>query len=222
MLSSILFAATACLLVSVNADVHSRSNSEAVPVELFVMSKCPDAVHCEATFDNVFKKISVPVALDINFIAQPAPFEPLKFSCKHGPSECLGNMQELCYRHVHGDETWFSFIQCLNKDMLNIGTDKLGVSCAEKQGKTYALVRDCMVNGTATELLSKSVQRTASLGVSTSCTVFINNKRRCVYDSMQWKDCPGGSSVDDFVKSIEDAYKSTDTSLEPQFTMQHN
>lgn len=48
---------------------------------------------------------------------------------KHGPSECLGNMQELCYRHVHGDDTWLSFIQCLNKDMVNIGTDKLGAAC---------------------------------------------------------------------------------------------
>jgi hypothetical protein len=36
---------------------------------------------------------------------------------------------------------------------------------AEKQGKSYALVRDCMVDGTATELLAKSVQRTASLAV---------------------------------------------------------
>jgi hypothetical protein len=55
MLSTILFAATACLLVGVNADVHSHSNTTAVPVELFVMSKCPDAVHCEATFDKVCK-----------------------------------------------------------------------------------------------------------------------------------------------------------------------
>lgn len=99
MLSTILFAATACLLVGVNADIHSHSNATAVPVELFVMSKCPDAVHCEATFDKVckcfwfvtlawiisthyrsVKQISVPITLDINFIAQPAPFEPLKFS----------------------------------------------------------------------------------------------------------------------------------------------
>ncbi|KAH8552953.1 hypothetical protein BGW37DRAFT_487838 [Umbelopsis sp. PMI_123] len=224
MLSSVLVVA-ACLTANIYVAANplfQSSNATAVPVELFVMSKCPDAVRCESTFAKVFNQISVPVSLDINFIAQPAPFEPLKFTCKHGPSECYGNMQELCYRHVHGEETWFSFIQCLNEDLPYIGTDKLGASCAKKQGKSYDIVKDCLEDGTAIKLHAKSVERTGSMGVSTSCTVYIDQKRRCIHDGGEWRDCPGGSSVNDFVKSIEDAFRLSEGSTDPRFTVQSN
>jgi hypothetical protein len=49
----------------------------------------------------------------------------------HGPSECYGNMQELCYKHVHGEETWLPFILCLNEERAKIGSDELAASCGK-------------------------------------------------------------------------------------------
>lgn len=50
---------------------------------------------------------------------------------KHGAQECYGNMQELCYKHVHGSETWLPFIQCMNTDRAAIGTDEWAKTCGK-------------------------------------------------------------------------------------------
>ena len=41
-----------------------------VPVILGVMSRCPDAVLCEAVFDQVLKKVGDKVDLSLTFVAQ--------------------------------------------------------------------------------------------------------------------------------------------------------
>lgn len=55
-----LFIVQALLIAKVFADASSPfefNDTAAVPVELFVMSKCPDAVSCESTFAKVCKWI---------------------------------------------------------------------------------------------------------------------------------------------------------------------
>ena len=34
----------------------------------------------------------------------------------------------------------------------------------------------------------------------------LNDKVRCIRDSAEWKDCPGGYQVDDLVRDIEQSY----------------
>jgi hypothetical protein len=42
----------------------------------------------------------------------------------HGTSECLGNIQQLCFKHEYPDpHDWFAFALCLNKQYHQIGLD---------------------------------------------------------------------------------------------------
>ncbi|KAI9489183.1 hypothetical protein BDB00DRAFT_845030 [Zychaea mexicana] len=102
-----------------------RPLQSAVPIELFVMSKCPDKVDCEEVISKVLKQVKVPVSLDVNYIARPNSSESLGFECKHGPTECLGNMQELCFKNIYPDiDDWFhGFTLCLNEKYADIGED---------------------------------------------------------------------------------------------------
>ncbi|KAJ2956492.1 hypothetical protein NQZ79_g7666 [Umbelopsis isabellina] len=212
LLQSVLLVSTAIIANVIALQFEQQgSTTGAVPVELFVMSQCPDAISCESAFAEVFKQVTVPTTLDINYIAQPNPAEPLQFSCKHGAQECYGNMQQLCYKHVHGSETWLSFIQCMNTDRAAIGTDEWAKTCAEKHGKAYGQIADCLLDGTGIRLHAQSAARTSSLGITTSCTIYVDNKPRCVRDGNEWKNCPGGSSISDFVKTINDVRDSEST-----------
>ncbi|KAI8079965.1 uncharacterized protein BX664DRAFT_341912 [Halteromyces radiatus] len=178
-----------------------------VPVDLFVMSKCPDAVYCESVFSTVLKKVNVPVTFDVNYIAQYASSAPFAHICKHGSSECLGNIQQLCFHKEYPDpKDWFSFNLCMNKNYQLIGLDDdLAKNCAQDLNKSYAPVEHCSHSATGVGLLTESAQKTKSLGVSSSCTVFIDNKLRCIHDG-EWKNCTDGHEVDDFIQTIEDAY----------------
>lgn len=58
---------------------------------------------------------------------------PTLLCSKHGPSECLGNIQELCFKHVYPDyHQWFEFDLCLNERYQSIGN---GSALAEDCGK---------------------------------------------------------------------------------------
>ncbi|KAI8140087.1 hypothetical protein BJV82DRAFT_520660 [Fennellomyces sp. T-0311] len=178
-----------------------------VPIELFVMSKCPDKVDCEQVFSKVLEQVQVPVSVDINYIARANASEPLQFECKHGPTECLGNIQELCFKETYPDiSDFYSFDLCLNEEYASIGEGNgLARECAHRLGKHYEPVKTCASTPHGIELLARSVERTQSLGVEKSCTVYINNKLRCIHDET-WKHCDGGHKVADFVRTIEEAY----------------
>ncbi|ORZ08180.1 hypothetical protein BCR42DRAFT_425392 [Absidia repens] len=178
-----------------------------VPIDLFVMSKCPDAVYCEAVFSSVLKKVSVPVTLDINYIAQYDGSDPFEHSCKHGVSECFGNIQQLCFKYEYPDrEDWFAFDLCLNKRYKQIGlNNNLALHCAKEGKKSYDRVDKCSRSSLGIGLLTESAQKTKALGVRSSCTVFIDQKLRCIHDG-SWKNCPGGWKIEDFIRTIEDAY----------------
>ncbi|CAO3636709.1 unnamed protein product [Cunninghamella blakesleeana] len=178
-----------------------------VPVDLFVISKCPDAVYCENVFNQVLHIVKVPVRLDINYIAEFSPNQPYQHICKHGESECLGNIQQLCYHNVYPKvNQWFQFNLCLNKHYRMIGlNNSLAKSCAYQLNTLYEPVEKCTQSELGASLLIESAQKTKALQVSKSCTIFIDNKLRCIHDS-SWKDCEGGYRVEDFVRSIEEAY----------------
>ncbi|SAL96804.1 hypothetical protein [Absidia glauca] len=178
-----------------------------VPIDLFVMSKCPDAVYCESVFSTVLKKVNAEVVLNFNYIAQYNGSEPFAHSCMHGTSECLGNIQQLCFQHEYPDpHDWFAFALCLNKQYHQIGLDnKLAQYCAKQVRRSYSPVEKCTNSSLGVGLLTESAQKTKQLGVR--CTIFIDNKLRCVHDG-SWKvrNCPGGWKVEDFIQTIEDAY----------------
>lgn len=73
------------------------------------MSKCPDAEDAEATIITVMENVGHKVALNFTYIATYVntcriaadearwqnTSQGLDLTCKHGPTECLGNKQQL-------------------------------------------------------------------------------------------------------------------------------
>jgi hypothetical protein len=74
------------------------------------MSKCPDAVDAEAVLVTVMQNVGHKVSLNFTYIASyktlslPALVNSARLNndsqspeliCKHGPTECMGNKQQL-------------------------------------------------------------------------------------------------------------------------------
>lgn len=177
-----------------------------VPVDLFVMSKCPDAVFCELIFNEVVEKVGHKIELDMNFIATLNSSEP-KFgiTCKHGESECLGNIQELCAKKI-SPNNWFKFVLCLNKDVNQIGlSTKITYKCL-KQVKIPAKRFESCVKEDGIPLLKTSLSISNNLQMRESCTILINKgEHKCIHNQV-WKECDDGHEVKDFIRQIEEAY----------------
>ncbi|KAL1916005.1 uncharacterized protein VTP21DRAFT_6009 [Calcarisporiella thermophila] len=177
-----------------------------IPVDLFVMSKCPDAALCEATFSKVIESSDVPVELNLRYIAVPDESRPFGGACLHGDTECLGNIQELCFHDSCPKANWLNFVRCMNEQRELIGTtDEIPRNCSERMGYSYGPVRDCTLSPRGKELFKKSMQFVIDKGVRYSCTVFIDNEYDCMVDSGKWQNCRGGSTVQDFVDRIRRA-----------------
>lgn len=73
------------------------------------MSKCPDAAHAEATIASVMENVGHKVSLNFTYIASYSSHptsvnrryqnssQGQEIACKHGPTECIGNRQQLWY-----------------------------------------------------------------------------------------------------------------------------
>ena len=56
-------------------------------------------------------------------------------------------------------------------------------------------------------MLRRSVEHSADVGVRTSCTVRVEGRVRCVRDGGEWRDCEGGSRVEDLVRDLSRLYE---------------
>ncbi|KAI9893194.1 MAG: hypothetical protein M1814_000742 [Vezdaea aestivalis] len=180
-----------------------------VPLEAHIMSKCPDARDClrqlvlpamQAVYDKVDFKLS--------FIGSLNGHDET-VECMHGPTECLGNMLELCSAQLYPDpKIYLGFTMCLSRQYQLIPNKNLVEDCALEHGVDFQKLNACVSDegGEGMKLLRDSVQRSLDVGVKYSCTVRLNNKVRCIMDGGEWKDCEGGSSVEDLVRDVEDAY----------------
>jgi hypothetical protein len=199
-----------------------KPKRQRVPVDLYVMSQCPDAVLCEELFEDVLDKVDELVAMKTHYIAT---INGDQVTCKHGANECMGNMQQLCVYNLFNEalsrgETeevdddlkkrdklelndWFEFVHCQSKHVSEIPSDKLLQKCS-KEVKSKSVhpkaIKQCIdTKGPALALASaKSVQER---GVSRSCTMYVANKLRCIHDGI-WKDCDAGNQKADFIKTV--------------------
>jgi hypothetical protein len=182
-----------------------------VPVGIHVMSKCPDAIACEAFLPLVLDKVGAIVNLTVDYIATPYS-QPEAPACMHGPAECEGNTQQLCFAQTYPDRSmWYDFILCQNQDWHSIPDRALAASCAIAAGGVYeGAVEDCVSGPKGLALLAASTARTRALEIRRSCTIRIAGKIRCIRDGGVWKDCEGGSEVEDFVRDICHAFHGRD------------
>ncbi|KAJ2062549.1 hypothetical protein GGI17_002335 [Coemansia sp. S146] len=184
------------------------AKSEKVLVELFVMSRCPDAVKVEEVFSSVVTSVHSIMDIQLNFIAALNPNATFGADCKHGDAECRGNIDELCaLRHRPDLPSFWRFLLCLNSHFEDIGRDgDLSLKCASGAGLDTAAFLACSLQNEGRSLFKQSAENAQFARVSTSATVFINGKPRCVEDG-DWYDCPGGHTPGDFIRDICAAYK---------------
>jgi len=186
-----------------------------VPVQLGVMSRCPDALLCENIFDQVLKKVADKVDLSLLFVAKINSSEPdFGVTCLHGRDECAGNVQQLCTAKYSPSSNWWEFVQCLNyQGRDKIGSPEVALNCARAAGidwETSGSGQCAGLDGSGkglegVQLLRESIMMSRQLGIEKSCTVLINGRKVCIHDGT-WKECEDGHTVNDFVKQINSEF----------------
>ena len=148
------------------------------------------------------------------------PYRPTEHdygvACKHGPSECLGNIIELCAASLYPDpKLYLGFTMCLARNYEEIPQRSLVEDCALEHGLSFDMLNACASNedGAGMSLLRASVQRSAEANVQISCTVRLDEKVRCVRDNGEWKDCDAGYKVEDLVEDVNKLYESMNLGL---------
>jgi hypothetical protein len=193
-------------------DDPSRSLNKAsglVPLEAHIISKCPDTRDAlKQLILPVMQRVYDKVDFKLSYIGKTTANDGVE--CMHGPSECMGNILELCARELYPDpKINLGFIMCLTRDYSHIPDRSLVEDCALEHAIDVQALNDCAVRDDGAhglELLRHSVERSAEVGVATSCTVRLNNEVYCVRDGGEWTDCPNGSNVNDLVIAIEKLY----------------
>lgn len=100
---------------------------------------------------------------------------------------------------------------CLERDYAQLPKQAFIEECALEHGMSFEKLNDCMSRDDGAYgmgMLRDSVTRSKDLGVSTSCTVRLDGKTRCVRDGGKWKDCgEGGSEPDVLIGEIKKLYQ---------------
>jgi hypothetical protein len=181
-----------------------------VPVDVHIMSKCPDARDCLKelvlpTMANVSDKVD----FRLSFIGSLTEDDGVK--CMHGQTECLGDITMLCAASAYPDlKLYLGFTNCLTTDYAEIPSQSLIEDCALEHGLDFGVLNDCMSRDTGAYgmgLLRDSVKHSSDVGVTKSCTVRVDNKIRCIRDGGAWKDCEGGETPEDLERDIEQLYR---------------
>ncbi|KAF3918433.1 hypothetical protein ABW21_db0201420 [Orbilia brochopaga] len=199
-------------IVPNSAPATGAAGKAPVPVEMFVMSKCPDAKFCVANLvvpamsrlSDAGKMILKPT-----YIGTPDDSTG-GVACMHGPGECLGNILELCaYEKFKSDpKKWLGFTYCMGQDYHNIPSTELMENCAREHGMDPKVLSTCAESNDpkeGVELLRTSARRAKSMNIEISCTIQVKGKTICVRDDNKWNEgCTG--NVDDLVQLIEKEY----------------
>ncbi|KAK7537760.1 hypothetical protein IWX49DRAFT_23303 [Phyllosticta citricarpa] len=181
-----------------------------VPLEAHIMSKCPDALDCLRDLVlPVMAELSPRIAFTLSYIGTPTDHDD-GVECKHGQTECLGNMLELCAADLYPDpKLYLGFTMCLTRKYADIPKRDLVWDCALDHGLAFDKLNECLSRhdgGYAVDMLQASFERSSKANVTKSCTVRLNEKIRCIRDGGEWKDCPDGSDKDSLVRDINALY----------------
>jgi len=194
------------MVITEDDDVFEEYLPRRVPLEAHIMSKCPDARDC--LHDLVLPamvNVSNYVDFKLSFIGS-IDDERDGVVCKHGQTECLGNIIELCAAHLYRDpKIYLGFTMCLSRNYSEIPSEDLVQDCALEHGIDFAKLNHCVSaddGERGVDMLRKSVQRSAAKGVNKSCTVRVDDKIYCIRDDGEWKDCEQGSDPKTLAEDI--------------------
>ncbi|CAF4318029.1 unnamed protein product [Rotaria socialis] len=183
-----------------------------VRVDFFVMSKCPDARKCELLFTPTLSKLFPIVNFTVSYIGYEKKSN--EFECMHGPSECLGNKQQLCVQSMSSQTTLLKFLQCQSRNLENIPDN--GERCVKETSDDtlkWSDIDACVKSDKANELFHKSLEKTRSASATKSCTIHLNGKFWCMHDGT-WYGCSEGRDEKSLIKSICSRYNGPNKSTE--------
>ena len=136
----------------------------------------------------------------MNYIARQ--LIPSNITCPHGPTECVGDQQQLCAQllanPISGAEQWWGFSACQSATRTSIPDN--AEECAAKVGLDYKALNDC-VSSVGPNLLYYSAERTLQAKQSVSCTLTLNGVQWCQHDST-WKGCAEGNDGDSLIRAV--------------------
>ncbi|KFA78891.1 hypothetical protein S40288_05319 [Stachybotrys chartarum IBT 40288] len=146
--------------------VGSSSGKKLVPLEAHIISKCPDTRDAlRQLILPVMQQVLDKVDFQLSYIGKLTEDDGVE--CKHGPTECLGNIIELCARDLYPDpKINLGFIMCLTKDYRQIPDRALVEDCALEHAIDFDALNECAArdNGAhGMDMLRKSVQRSAEV-----------------------------------------------------------
>lgn len=99
------------------------------------------------------------------FILRPTANDGV--DCMHGPSECMGNILELCARELYPNpKINLGFIMCLSRDYEDIPERSLVEDCALESAIDFQQLNDCAVKedgAWGVSLLRDSIKRTSDV-----------------------------------------------------------
>ncbi|KAJ5587117.1 Gamma interferon inducible lysosomal thiol reductase GILT, partial [Penicillium hispanicum] len=141
--------------------VHPKPVSKTkIPLEAHIMSKCPDAQEClQDLVLPAMERISDKVDFQLSFIARVSK-ETSEIECKHGPTECIGNMLMLCAANLPFPPTAdasllpksyprtpiirsLGFANCLENDFPRIPERDYVHQCALEHGIDFEALNQC-------------------------------------------------------------------------------
>lgn len=139
-------------------------------LDLFVMSQCPygaKAMIAAKEFVDHFKK---DVSLAVHFIGEQ---QGGQLRSMHGQGEVDEDVRERCAIQLYGKEHQFlSYLACRSRDYKN----EEWKPCADEAGMDAAAIQKCF-DGEGKGLLAESFALADSLGIASSPTFLVNNKR---------------------------------------------
>ncbi|KAK0253881.1 hypothetical protein B0A54_15476 [Friedmanniomyces endolithicus] len=202
----LLLVAAACMAFIVTDSLDDdRPFPGRVPLEAHIMSRCPDARDClHDMILPAMQKISHKVDFKLSYIGNSTTDDGV--SCRHGQSECLGDIVELCAANLYPDpKVYLGFVMCMTRDYEDIPDRSLVEDCALEHGISMARLNKCAIDddgAVGMDMLKASFNRSSNAGVEKSCTVRLNGHVRCVRDNGTWTDCEGGSTATDLVHDV--------------------
>ncbi|KAK0837941.1 hypothetical protein LTR03_012411 [Friedmanniomyces endolithicus] len=203
----LLLVAAACMAFIVTDSLDDdRPFPGRVPFEAHIMSRCPDARDClHDMILPAMQEISHKVDFKLSYIGNSTNNDD-GVSCKHGQSECLGDIVELCAASLYPDpKVYLGFVMCMTRDYEDIPDRSLVEDCALEHGISMARLNKCAIDddgAVGMDMLKASFNRSSNAGVEKSCTVRLNGQVRCVRDNGTWTDCEGGSKATDLVHDV--------------------
>ncbi|OCL06626.1 hypothetical protein AOQ84DRAFT_296636 [Glonium stellatum] len=190
---------------------HDHFTETKVPLEVHIMSKCPDARDClQELVLPTMQNVSNKVKFRLSYIGRVTNDDD-GVQCMHGQTECLGNILELCAASLYPDpKIYLGFTMCLSRNYKDIPERDLVQDCALEHGIDFDNLNHCVSRDDgafAMGMLRDSVERSAEANVTKSCTIRLNNEIRCIRDDGKWKDCKDGFTPEDLVRDINNLYK---------------